>query len=93
MKQDQVHELLYQALETEMGGVKVYETAIRCAQNSDLREEWEKYLDQTTGHVDIVREVFDTYGLDPAVETPGRKVVRHIGDSLVAAMEMALKRP
>lgn len=91
MKQDQVHELLYQALETEMGGVKVYETAIRCAQNSDLREEWEKYLDQTTGHVDIVREVFDTYGLDPAVETPGRKVVRHIGDSLVAAMEMALK--
>jgi rubrerythrin len=91
MKQNQVHELLYQALETEMGGVKVYETAIRCAQNTDLREEWEKYLDQTTGHVDIVREVFDTYGLDPAVETPGRKVVRHIGDSLVAAMEMALK--
>lgn len=91
MKQDQVHELLYQALETEMGGVKIYEAAIRCAQNDDLREEWEKYLEQTTGHVEIVRGVFDTYGLDPSVETPGRQVVRHIGDSLVGAMEMALK--
>ena len=91
MKQDQVHELLYQALETEMGGVKIYEAAIRCAQNEDLREEWTKYLEQTTGHVEIVREVFDTYGLDPSVETPGRQVVRHIGDSLVEAMAIALK--
>jgi len=90
MKQDQVHELLYQALETEMGGVKVYETAIRCAQDDDLREEWEKYRDQTTEHVGIVREVFDAYGLDPGTETPGRKVVRHIGESLIEAMEMAL---
>ena len=28
--------------------------------------------------------------LDPNEETPGRKVVRHIGESLVEAMEMAL---
>jgi hypothetical protein len=32
-------------------------------------------------------------GLDPEVETPGRRVVRHIGDSLVKAMEMALRGP
>lgn len=30
-------------------------------------------------------------GLDLQVETPGRKVVRHIGESLVKAMEMALE--
>src|SRR5687768_4233120 len=40
MNQDQVRELLYQALETERGGVKVYETALRCTVNEDLREEW-----------------------------------------------------
>ena len=28
---EQVHELLYQALETELGGVKIYETAVGCA--------------------------------------------------------------
>jgi len=90
MNDAQVEELLYQALETELGGVQVYETAIRCARNDDLRKEWEKYHEQTTGHVDIVREVFDTFGFDPAQEPPGRLVVRHIGESLVSAMEQAL---
>src|SRR5918912_773372 len=46
MKDEQVRELLYQALETEIGGVQVYTTAIRCAQNEELKEEWEEYLDQ-----------------------------------------------
>jgi hypothetical protein len=91
MQKTQVNELLYQALETEMGGVKVYRTAVRCAQNSDLKEEWEKYLEQTENHVKIVRRVFDALGLDPEKETPGRQVVRHKGAALVAAMEMALK--
>jgi len=31
MKDEQVRELLYQALETEIGGVDVYTTALRCA--------------------------------------------------------------
>ena len=30
MENAEVHELLYQALETEKGGVEVYQTAIRC---------------------------------------------------------------
>jgi len=38
------NELLYQALETEKGGIQVYETAIQCAVNKELKEEWEKYL-------------------------------------------------
>jgi hypothetical protein len=83
--------LLYEALETEMGGVKVYEMAIRCAVNEELKKEWEEYLEQTQKHEQIVRELMNTLGLDPKSETPGRQVVRHIGASLVKAMEMALK--
>ncbi|MEP6570274.1 MAG: hypothetical protein ABJC10_10920 [Acidobacteriota bacterium] len=90
MKPEQVSELLYQALETELGGVQVYTTAIKCAVNDELKEEWEKYLEQTLKHVQIVQGVMETFGLDLDVETPGRKVVRHIGESLVKAMEMAL---
>lgn len=86
----QVTELLYQALETEKGGVEVYTTALRCAVNEDLKEEWEKYLEQTTNHVEVVSGLLETMGLDLETETPGRKVVRHIGQSLVKAMEMAL---
>jgi ferritin-like metal-binding protein YciE len=90
MKRDQVNELLYQMLETEMGGVEVYRTAIRCATNDDLKKEWQKYLEQTENHVEIVRGIFNELGLDPEAETPGREVVRHIGESLVKAMDIAL---
>jgi rubrerythrin len=86
----QIKELLYQALETEKGGVEVYKTALRCALNEDLKEEWEKYLEQTQNHVDVVSDILNQMGLDVNAESPGRKVVRHIGQSLVQAMEMAL---
>ena len=90
MKDEQVRELLYQALETELGGVEVYTTAIRCAQNDDLKEEWEEYLEQTKKHVQVVQEVLTRLGLDPNEQTPGRKVVKTIGESLVKSMEIAL---
>jgi rubrerythrin len=89
MKKEQWKELLYQALETETGGIQIYETAVSCAVNDDLKEEWEKYLEQTRNHERILKDVFETLALDAEVETPGRKVVRHLGESLVKAMEMA----
>jgi rubrerythrin len=91
MKDEQLHQLLYEALETEMGGVQVYQTAIRCAVNEDLKKEWEEYHEQTQKHEQIARELFGKLGLDPEKETPGRQIVRHIGKSLINAMEMALK--
>jgi rubrerythrin len=84
-------DLLYQALETEKGGVQIYSTALRCTVNKDLRDEWNKYLEQTKNHVQIVTEILRALELDPDAETPGRKVVRYIGTSLVKAMEMALR--
>jgi rubrerythrin len=91
MNQDQVAELLYQALETELGGVNLYETAVQCAVNEDLKKEWREYLEQTTNHVEKMRDVLESLGLDPETETPGRRIVRHLGESLVTAMEMARK--
>ena len=90
VKNNQVTELLYQALETEKGGVEVYTTALKCAVNDELKEEWQEYLEQTTNHVKVVSDLLNTMGLDLEAETPGRQVVRHIGESLVKAMEMAL---
>jgi rubrerythrin len=84
-------DLLYQALETEKGGVQVYSTALRCALNEDLRKEWNEYLEQTKTHVQIVTEVLRALGLDPDTETPGRKIVRYVGTSLVKTIELALR--
>jgi rubrerythrin len=90
MNQDQMEELLYQALETEQGGVKVYETALRCVLNKDLAQEWQQYLEETQNHERIVLKLLERLGLDRTTETPGRQVVRHKGQSLVRAMELAL---
>lgn len=92
IKKKQLHELLYRALETERGDIKIYEAALSCAQNEDLKEEWEKYLEQTRKHERVLLKVFGELGLNPETVTPGREVVAHIGNSLVTAMKMASAR-
>src|SRR6185295_17506487 len=61
--------------------------------NEDLRIEWSEYLEQTKSHVQVVAGVLRKMNLDAEAETPGRKIVRHIGEALVKAMEMALRGP
>jgi rubrerythrin len=90
MKDENVQELLYQALETERGGVGVYEMAVTCAQNDQLKKEWEEYLEQTRRHEQIVLDVLEQLGLDPTVETTGRQIVRSKAESLMSAMQTAL---
>src|SRR5215217_1935210 len=87
---DQLHALLYEALETEKGGVLVYQAALRCAIHDDLIEEWKKYLSQTKNHVVILTNALKKLGMNPDQDTPGRNVVRFSGLSLVRTMEVAL---
>ncbi len=90
METKQVKELLLQSLEHEMGGVKIYETALQCVLNEDLKEEWEKYHQETERHVQILHDVCLQMQLDPEEQTPGRKITHDKGAALVAAMEAAL---
>ncbi|MET0659061.1 MAG: hypothetical protein ABW110_13000 [Steroidobacteraceae bacterium] len=90
MNTTQLNELLVQSLEHEKGGVQVYETALKCVMNADLRAEWSKYLQETREHVRVLTNVFAELKLNSNLETPGRQVVRYLGASLVQAMEMAL---
>lgn len=87
-----IEALLYQLLETELGGVQVYRTALRCAINPELKEEWEKYLSETEHHVEVARSLVTKAELDPDEDTPARLPVRLIGEALVGAMNQALER-
>ena len=91
MKANQLNELLLQSLEHERGGVKIYETALKCVINTELREDWEEYLEQTRNHVKVLTALCTKLGLKSDQDTPGQQIVRHIGAALVQAMEMALK--
>ena len=90
MEMQMVKELLLQSLEHEKGGMLVYQTALKCVQNEDLKEEWEKYLEETEKHVQVLHDVCLQMNLDPEEQTPGRKITHDIGASLIAAMQAAL---
>ena len=69
MNRKQLEELLYQALETEIGGVQVYATAIKCAENEDLRKSVEKLPRRDAGARTHQREVLHR----PSVWIPRRR--------------------
>lgn len=86
----QLKELLLQSLTHERGGVLVYRTALECALNEDLHEEWSEYLEQTQRHVEVLTQVCERMGLDPGEMTPGCQIVHENGKALVIAMKAAL---
>lgn len=87
--EQKLEELVLEGLETEMGGVQVYEAAVRCATNEELREEWEKYLEETRHHVLVMQRVCEGLGIDADKETPGRAIVRLHAEAHLKAMEQA----
>lgn len=90
MNRNQVDELLCEAIETERGGIKIYETALSCAQNADLRKEWEKYLSETRKHERVLKDICTEFGVNAERDTSGRKIVRSLAETLVKGMQMAL---
>jgi rubrerythrin len=91
VKREQLEDLVLQSLEHEKGGVLIYETALKCALDDDLKKEWEEYFEQTQHHVEVLEGVCESLGIDPAQEIPSQAIIRHMGASLVEAMEMALE--
>ena len=89
MKQENVIELVLQSLEHERGGIQVYTTAIGCAQNEDLKKEWQKYLEETKNHVRVMLELCEALEIDPETDSLGRQIVKSLGEALVAAMKKA----
>jgi ferritin-like metal-binding protein YciE len=57
MKMNQLQELVLQSLEHEMGGVKVYQAAVACAQDPELKKEWQRYLAETKTHVSTLESL------------------------------------
>jgi rubrerythrin len=89
MNESRFSELLAQSLEHEIGGVQVYEAALECVINDELRKEWQKYLDETRSHVETLAAVCEEIGVDADEHAPGREIVRHMAAALVDAMKLA----
>ena len=88
----QLKELMLQMVETELGGEQVYRTALTCVVNPDLKKEWGEYLEETRTHEQVLTRLFEELGLDTEAQSPGRAVVAHMGESLVAAIKLAMAK-
>ncbi len=91
MKRERFEELLHIALTVEKGGVEIYETALKAVVNDDLKEEYEKYLDQTKDHVRILTSVFEVFGLDTARAVPAAEIVKVKAEGLIESIDSAIK--
>ena len=89
MNRARVIGLLYEALETELGLLELYQTPLECTASDDVQREWEECLEETEEHVVILKNMLDQLGLRLDSETSGRRVVRHKVRALIVAMDMA----
>lgn len=87
----QVEELILTSLEHALGGVKVYTTALRCIVNPEVKEDFERHVEEGRSRVRALREACASLDIDAARETSGRAVLQHNSGALVAAMEIALR--
>ena len=71
MKEQQLNELLFQALETGTNNSANLHDGAPVCDDEDLKEEWEEYLEQTQNHVKIVQDTMAKLELDPGTKTPG----------------------
>jgi hypothetical protein len=78
--------LLLETLEAESASVLVYEAALRCTRDPQLRQEWESQRAQSERQAEIAEDLICTLGLDPDEPAPGRLTVRDKGIALVDAI-------
>lgn len=84
-----VAELVLQGLEAEQRGIAIYEMALACVVNDELRKLWEGRLERTRRHAEVMMDLSRNLAVDPEKRTPGRAVAEHIGRGLLAAMTEA----
>lgn len=89
LNRPQLEELLLQALQTEIGGISLYEAAVECAVDPELASEWQDYLAETRRHRQVLEQALTALEIDASRMTPGREVVAFIGESLVHAVRKA----
>ena len=83
----QLHRLLYQALEIERGSMKIYQTALACAQTTVRKKELEERLEQAHIHAKVLLDMFKELGLDPDAGDRDTDAQREADDASVILVE------
>lgn len=84
---DELHAQLCNALETEQGAIRIYETAWMHAATPALRHRCERALDEARRNEAALVSIFTELGFDSTADGACRRAVRNVGEALAAAMQ------
>ena len=87
--EQQLHDLLYQALETELGGVEVTRPRSAAPPTTTSARNGGSTTSRPPTTSSSSKGPWRPSDSIPAADTPGRRVVRHTGQALVKAIELA----
>lgn len=84
---DELHAQLCNALETEQGAIRIYETARIHAASPSLQQRCGRALDEARRNEAALLSILHELGFDAGAEGPCRRAVRNVGEALAAAMQ------
>jgi len=87
---EMLRDKLSEFLAVEKGGLKLYEQALRIVSDSDLRNRFSEFRDQTRKHEAILRRVIQALGMDPTYLSPGAKLATEKAEALLRTMRDGL---
>ena len=79
-----LRDFLSEMLAVEMGGVKLYEKALKELAHSEFEEELTEFLHQTEHHVELCTEMLKAAGGDEDYRSPGAEAADHKAEGLIS---------
>lgn len=83
-------ELLLQMVEVGIGVIAIYSEAIACTDRPSRKARWQACLNQAKRHQEILSDLCHAAGIDRNQGSAGRTVARHLNESLLTGMKMAI---
>ncbi|MBH1965239.1 MAG: hypothetical protein I8H77_12935 [Comamonadaceae bacterium] len=83
-------ELLLEMAEVGMGVLAIYTEAIACTDRPSRKARWQACLNQAKRHQEILSDLCQAAGIDPNEGSAGRTVAKHLNESLLTSMRVAI---
>jgi rubrerythrin len=81
-----VMDKLSEFLTVEKGGVKLYEVALQCIHNLEVKGKFDEFHRQTVRHVEILTNIITRLGGDPGYMSAGARLAEKKAEALLATM-------
>ena len=85
-KREELMDKLSEFLTVEKGGVKLYEAALKCVRDREVKEKFQEFHEQTMRHVEILTDIIEKLGGKPSYKSSGAKLAEAKAKALLATM-------